>query len=64
MTNADWLQNIQLRHTDKSVAADLGTLYAPKEGGPWTLAGKPMNNEFELLAELVLLIARMKQEAA
>jgi hypothetical protein len=43
---------------------NLGTLYVPKGHGPWTLAGKPHNDEYELASELLLLFRRAKEEAA
>jgi hypothetical protein len=60
----DWLRNIPVQHTTKSVKVNLGTLYVPKGKGPWALAGRPHNDEYELASELLLLFRRAKQEAA
>jgi hypothetical protein len=63
MAKQDWLRNLPLRQTAKSVTVNLGTLYVSKGKGPWTLAGKPHNDEYELASELLLLFRRAKEEA-
>jgi hypothetical protein len=63
MAKQDWLRNIPFQQTGKSVKVNLGTLYVPKGKGPWTLAGKPHNDEYELASELLLLFRRAKEEA-